>query len=341
MTHRTSAPSPAADTAPARGTVARALAQDPPAPVASTAAPVAPDRVAHVGVDVGGTKTHVAVRGTDGTRFDTVLPSADWRRGMLFDDPGNLPRLAAAVDAVAPGCWHTAVVIGMHGLDTEAQCADAASVLRRSSRGRVEVVNDAALLGPAAGHDPCITLVVGTGAVARGVDAHGTVLTADGYNALLGDDGSAPALVREATRAAMRSADRHGPGAALADPMVAALCRAYGVGGVTDLALAVTTDDPYRWGRHAPLVFEALGHGSPLAHEVVAGAAATLAGNVAALKARGALGDVVVGAGAVLTGQASLRDAVLRHLDDLRPGLTLHLLQSPPVDGALALAARL
>lgn len=297
--------------------------------------------VSHVGVDVGGTKTHVAVVGTDGSRQDAVLPSAGWRRGSTFDTLENFDRLAATVDAVAPGCLHTRVVVGLHGLDTAEQRRIARTELAARSRGSVHVVNDAELLGPAAGYAQCIQLIVGTGAIAMGVDAHGTLLTADGYGAVLGDDGSAPALVRETVRAAMRHADLHGEAATLADPVVAALASAYRAASVADLALAVSTEDAYDWGRHAPLVFAAAARGSAVAQGVVESAAEALTRDVLAVRSRGALGTVVVAAGGVITHQTGLQQAFAERLARHDPELTVHVLTVPPVEGALVLAAAL
>ncbi|SDS51492.1 hypothetical protein [Actinoplanes derwentensis] len=291
-----------------------------------------------IGVDVGGTKTHIAVVEA-GARRDVLVPSADWRRGQLFDDPGNLTRLVELITATVPGPYRIAV--GLHGLDTDEQRANAVGELTRRLPGSVHVVNDAELLGPAAGLTECLKLIVGTGAIALGTTDDGTLLAADGHGSLLGDVGSGPALVRETVRAGLRLADTHSPEAALDDPAIALLCAAYGTPTPGELAVAVTADDPYHWGRHAPLVFDALHRGSRLAATVLDQAADALAGNLAALRRRGARGDVVVGAGGVLTAQGELQSRLTARLSVRAPGLTLRVLATPPVDGALVLADRL
>ncbi|TDB80774.1 N-acetylglucosamine kinase [Micromonospora sp. KC721] len=293
-----------------------------------------------VGVDVGGTKTHVAVVGPDGERRDVVVPSADWRRGSLFSDPTNHDRLAALVREVAPEHRQPRVVVGLHGLDTAEQRAVATAELTARLPGSVRVVNDAELLGPAAGLEHCLQLIVGTGAIAIGTDDRGTVVTADGYGALLADDGSAPALVRDTVRRGLRLADEGGPDAATADPAMALLCAAYDVRTPAELALAVSEEGPYAWGRHAKLVFDALHQGSPVARAVVEEAADVLARNLAAVRRRGARGSDVVGAGGVLTAQPSLQTRIRQRLRVHAPELTLRVLTNPPVDGALVLAAR-
>ncbi|WP_454050555.1 N-acetylglucosamine kinase [Cellulomonas sp. Marseille-Q8402] len=298
-------------------------------------------RTATVGVDVGGTKTHVVALGPDGGRADVVVPSADWRDGSLFAGTDNFARLAALVARVVPAGAVARVAYGMHGVDTPAQQALATAELVRHSPGPVLVVNDAGLLGPAAGYTECLTLVVGTGAALLGTAADGTALSADGYGAVLADHGSAPALVRELVRAALRSADWGTPTATLADPAVRALCGAYAVTTLQDLALAVSLQPAISWGVHAPLVFEAAAGGSTLAEGVLRDAADVLARNIAALRRRGAVGDVVVAAGGVITQQPVLRELLAARLAEEAPGLRLEVLTAPPVDGALALAATL
>ncbi|TDC85396.1 hypothetical protein E1193_02655 [Micromonospora sp. KC606] len=300
-----------------------------------------PASLSLVGVDVGGTKTHLAVVGPDRRRHDVVVPSADWRRGPMFSDPANFDRLAALVGDVSPGHRHTRVVVGLHDLDTAEQRVIAATELTSRLPGTVRVVNDAELLGPAAGLEHCLQLIVGTGAIAIGTDDQGTAITADGYGALLADHGSAPALVRETVRRGLRMADEDGPDAATADPAVALLCAAYGARTPADLALAVSGEDVYSWGRHAELVFDALHRGSPVALAVVEEAADVLARNLAAVRRRGARGSVVVGAGGVLTAQPLLQTRVRGRLRVHAPDLTLRVLTAPPVDGALVLAAAL
>ncbi|HWS38015.1 MAG TPA: hypothetical protein VN408_35435, partial [Actinoplanes sp.] len=167
------------------------------------------------------------------------------------------------------------------------------------------------------------------------------LLTADGHGSLLGDTGSASALVRETVRAGLRLADGRSPEAALADPAVALLCAVYQAPVPAELAVAVSADDPYQWGRHAPLIFDALAQGSGIAAAVLDEAADVLATNLAALRRRGARGDTVVGAGGVLTAQSELQSRLTARLSVHAPDLTLRILTAPPVEGALVLADRL
>lgn len=288
-----------------------------------------------VGVDVGGTKTHLAYLDHAGDRHDVVAASDEWRLGPLFGDERNLERLAAWIAATAPLAGTSRVVLGVRDCDTDAQLARARSALSESLGMRVRVENDADLLGPAAGLSESITMVVGTGAIVSGRRSDGERVTADGHGWLFGDWGSGPALVRDAI-VRMLEADDLGRGP---DPLAALMTGHFGVADVATLGSTATVGaEPGYWGAAAPLVFDAAAAGSPIAEATVEHAAHRLAAGVARVRARGALGAVVVAAGGVISGQRMLQAAIRRRLAVVAPGIRLTVLAAPPVDGALRLA---
>jgi N-acetylglucosamine kinase-like BadF-type ATPase len=288
------------------------------------------------GLDVGGTKATVLVETLDGIRVATVdVPSTGW-------DAEPIDAGAAWIDdalrrAVPPGYDVVAVGIGAQGLDTAGLAADLTAAL--TARGHIAVaVNDAALLVPAAGLSRGIGVVSGTGAIGVGRDAAGDWLFAGGWGWVIGDEGGAAGLVREATRRALRAHDGGEPD----DGLLAALLAAFGVRTAERLARAVndvpTTDN---WGPRAPAVFDAADRGSALAVRVVQDAAEHLATLVDQLLRRGADGRDVVAAGGVITSRPRLYDAFVREVAARHPEITVHLLTGPPAAGALALARRL
>ncbi|GMA94853.1 ATPase [Pseudolysinimonas kribbensis] len=287
-----------------------------------------------VGIDVGGTKTHLAAIGPDGARRDVIRPSADWRHDMLFSDDGNLPRLAewiATHAVVGPG---TSVAVGLHDGDTEQQLALARDVLSGGLGIRVRVENDGELIVPAAGPEPAIALVVGTGSIVSGRDADGRQIGAGGHGWMLGDWGSAPGLVREALVRVLPLVDD-----GIEDAIIPLLADAFGV-AVHDLATSTTVDASQdRWGDAAPVVFSAADAGSAVALETIEDAADRLVAEIASVQRRGALGEKVVAAGGVVSSQPRLRAALAARLAVLPRPLGLQLLEAPPVDGALRLAA--
>lgn len=289
-----------------------------------------------VGIDIGGTKTHIAVR-TDArsSLVQRVVPSSSWRVNGLFGDPGNAARLMDLVREVAAADAWGPLVVGAHGCDTHEQCERLAALLSPHTSGPVRVVNDAELLIPAAGHHSGIAVIAGTGSIVVGTAAHTDMIVSGGHGWLFGDPGSAPALVRDAVRAVLAARDRGEQPDELADELM----EHFGVCDVTGLiytlSVAPSIDD---WARAAPVVFSAAAHGSTLAGSVIDEAAAGLAENVQQVIARGADPRFIVCAGGVITGQPRLFDSVRRRVATMRPRTEVELLGVPPVHGAIALA---
>lgn len=286
-----------------------------------------------VGVDIGGTKTRIRVLFGDGATDDFTTSTADWRPVEQHPDPLALLTLIADRAAVSD---QTVVAVGAHGCDTREQCADFATGLAGTSPGSFVVVNDAELLVPAAGLTEGIGMVIGTGSIVVGEDEDGSLISVGGWGWLLGDPGSAPALVREAARAVLVAADR---GEAL-DPLGKALCVAYGVDTPLQLAYRLTAARRItEWAEAAPVVFESATHGSQLALSVLRAQADELVQEVIDLRARGAQGDQVVIGGGVAAGQPTFASSIADQLGR-RAGLSATVLAGPPIDGAMALAQR-
>lgn len=291
-----------------------------------------------LGVDVGGTKTRLVRGGASGDPVeDVMVPSASWR-GPLGDPEADAAGLAALLAATfGDVLGDAAVAVGAHGCENTAQCRALEAVLRRRLAGPVRVVNDAELLAPAMGADAAIGLVVGTGTIATARDERDELVTAGGWGWILGDEGSAPALVRDAARAVLGSLDAGERIDALGERLMAA----FAVEDGDALALALTrAGSPDEWGRHAPEVFAAADDGSALADGVVRSAGEQLALLVERLLSRGIRSAVVVAGGSVIENQPRLQRALRDVLARTRPGVALAILDGPPVLGALALARR-
>jgi N-acetylglucosamine kinase-like BadF-type ATPase len=201
------------------------------------------------------------------------------------------------------------------------------------------VVGDAELLVPAAGLDKGVGLVAGTGSVAVGRLPDGGPVQVGGWGAVLGDEGGAAGLVREAARAVWAAHDRGEEPDALATGLVAA----FGVAEVPALgaALEAATDVSGEWGRHSPVVFAAAGAGSPLASAVIADGGRALASLVVRLAGRGVPVDDVVVAGGTVLAQPALYEAFTSALAESLPAARPQRLRVPPVEGAVALARSL
>jgi N-acetylglucosamine kinase-like BadF-type ATPase len=230
-----------------------------------------------------------------------------------------------------------AVGIGAQGCDTQEHGLALAEALGELGV-LATVVNDAALLVPAAGLEHGIGVIAGTGSIAVGADSAGTVLFAGGWGWVLGDEASAPAIVREATKAALAAYDDRRPD----DGLLRALLAHYAVADPPALARAVNdVPTPENWGPGAVAVFRAADAGSTRAARIVDEAARSLKLLVSQLVARGAVGDTVVAAGSVIVNQPRLADRLRTKLADFYPSLTLRLLDVPPVAGGVVLARRM
>jgi N-acetylglucosamine kinase-like BadF-type ATPase len=286
-----------------------------------------------VGADVGGTKIAIRVTEPGGAVLvDTAYPAEGWSASPVDEAARWLVDHFAR--AVPPGAQIAAAGIGAQGCDTQAHCVELAAALSALDVPAT-VVNDAALLIPAAGLEEGIGVIAGTGSIGVGVDGAGAVLFAGGWGWVLGDEGSAPAIVREAAKAALSAED-----AGIADDgLLAALLEHYTVPDAPSLARAVNDDpSPENWGPAAPAVFRAAAAGSPLALGVIDDAARSLTLLVSRLMERGARGDTVVAAGSVLVHQSRLVERFRARLARAHAGLTLRVLEVPPVAGAVELA---
>ncbi|MFE5812599.1 N-acetylglucosamine kinase [Streptomyces sp. NPDC056479] len=290
-----------------------------------------------VGIDVGGTKTHLRAFAGDALVADHVRASSGWRP---HDPVAAAAWLAALVAGVLPaGVRPAALAVGGHACETPRQCAQIRTALQLHFDAPASVVGDAELLVPAAGLDKGVGLVAGTGSVAVGRLADGSPVQVGGWGAVLGDEGGSAGLVREAVRAVWAAHDLgDGP-----DALARGLVDAFGVaevpalGGALEGAKNISAD----WGRHAPVVFAAAEAGSPLARAVIDEGGRSLAALVEQLAARGVPVDDVVVAGSTILAQSVLYDAFAAALADSVPGATPRPLTVPPVEGAVTLARSL
>lgn len=331
-----------------------------------------------VGVDVGGTKTRIDIM-WDGLTNSWTTPSEAWRtnsddvleKDMIclgelitsqLEQLGRLEQLGQpeqleqlhqpeqSHQSAQPGQAahnpqaHTPMIcVGLHGADFPEQLALANTLLNQRCPGTVTVVNDAELLGPAVGLYESINMVVGTGSNVVGQTSDHTMLRAGGYGFgwLLSDFGSAPSLARESVRELLLVATLRSEKAAMQDALWPLLAERLGIRTITELPLAIGGRiGETEWGSLAPLVFAAIANGSHVARTTLNFAVDVLAGSVESLVQQGAVGNAVVAAGGVITHQPVMQQLLRERLAQIQArALTLHILDRPPIEGALALAA--
>lgn len=285
------------------------------------------------GMDVGGTKTQIMVLRGDEIIANETVASSSWRTWRVEDDARGLAELVRKVVGSTPLC----LAVGAHGCDSDAQCQALQGALEAELGCQVTVVNDSELLVPAAGYVAGIGVVSGTGSIAVSRDGEGHMLAAGGWGWILGDEGSAAAIVREAAKAVRGAIDRN----QLGDPLIGAMLQALDTKEVTKLGrLLNEVRGAAEWGRHANVIFDAASAGSALAQRVIAEGAQALANLVQILVERGANGTVIVAGGTVFARQPMLFNAFQRAILAFSPNSEVVLLTADPVVGAAAIARR-
>lgn len=285
-----------------------------------------PSSRAVLGLDIGGSSSRARL--SEGGR---ILAEAE--------GPGaNVATIARALVARRI----SALVAEMGSITPVACCAGAAGAEVPAARKRlavllgrllpdcrVAVVHDARLVLAAAGLDAGIALIAGTGSIAFGRDANGREARAGGWGWLVGDDGSATWLTREAAREVARRADA----GEATGPLGAALLVAAGASDLRDLTGRLHhLREPRQWAAMAHAAFDAAA-ADPGADALVERAADALVGLVGRVHASLSLDGPVVLAGGLLLNQSRLESAVRRRLG---PGVMR--LEEPPVAGAVRLA---
>lgn len=208
---------------------------------------------------------------------------------------------------------------------------------------RVRLANDKvnALASVTEGR-PGVVVIAGTGTIAYGENARGESAEASGWGYLIGDEGGAFWIAKQALAAACRAYDGRGEATALGDALVAAA-------GTEDL-----------WGAHALIYSGKLSRAEIAGLAVVTAEAAAagdrearlilreagrelgLAAGVVARKLRMHRGRVMVGmVGGVFDGSPLVRASFRREVKRRVPRATLAAARYAPVIGSVLLALKL
>jgi N-acetylglucosamine kinase len=304
-----------------------------------------------VGVDGGGTHT-VALVGVcrEPTGEVTVLGRGEG--GPSNPQAVGFEAAAAAIDAAirtaiasAGFAARESVVIGQAALGISgaqrpvdrSRLAGLVAERLLVPIARLKVVEDVWLILPAAGLDAGIALIAGTGSNAFGLGLDGRSTNVGGWGYLIGDDGSAFDVGREALRAVLRADDGFGP----ATRLVEAFARELGISQPRDLIRVVYQSQSPRStiATLAPLVVDTARSGDEIAQQILAHAGQELGKIARAVARRLSLPTTatVVGTGGMFKAGELLLDPLRVEL--ARAGLTdVRVLDREPAFGALRLA---
>ncbi|KAA2262386.1 ATPase [Solihabitans fulvus] len=256
-----------------------------------------------VGLDAGGTATRALVFGLDGSRLAAGLAGGgnpnSHAPATAAEQIGTA--LRTALEGMDAGQVR-AGVLGMAGASKVASDSSVAALFEAAWKGaglrcpmRVVTDSEAAFASGTAEPDGTV-LVAGTGSIAARIVDRKLVATSGGYGWLLGDEGSAYWLGREAVRGTLRALESATGSAASEGLPAAVLAQALQWRGPVveeqrrtlrqRLITAVNAATPIQLARFAPLVSASMKAGDGSAARIVAKAAQLLADT--ALMIRGA-----------------------------------------------------
>jgi N-acetylglucosamine kinase-like BadF-type ATPase len=296
-----------------------------------------------LGADLGGTSTRVTVASTAGSQLATASAGG-----------GNPTSHGATRAAVELGIATGRALVGFEPRDVRAVVVGVAgrSSLDDQRSARVftdtlaasgipvapEYVGDAEVAFCSATPLPSGTvLLAGTGAMAARIRDRRVQATSDGLGWILGDDGSAYWLGREAVRAAVAAICGIGAGTALTEVVSRSL-----LGGSLDgpasrqrsgLIRAVAARPPIELAALAPLVIEAELAGDAVASNICDGAAARLVRTVGDVREPDESGPLVLNGGVVRSPESPVGRRLRRRIAERFAGDVL-----TPADGMVGAA---
>jgi glucosamine kinase len=301
----------------------------------------------YLGIDGGGTKTtcavgdalHLLAIATTGPSNIVRVGESQARQSLQ-----ESVRQACAAAGIAPAqVSHTCV--GGSG----AARPELAEIIRRFLAEilstPIDVVGDMQIaLEAAFDAGPGVIVIAGTGSIAYGRNGHGTTIRAGGWGFAIGDEGSAHWIGRAAVSAVLRAADltSRPPENRASSSFAAALCKAWGVTSLADLARAANSVPPPDFAALFPAVTAS---SDDLATQVLTNAGTELA-RVAAivihrLFAKDQTASVPVAiTGGVFRHAPLVRQVFYNELRALDSRTELNPQVVEPVEGALCMARR-
>ena len=209
----------------------------------------------------------------------------------------------------------------------------------------IDVVGDMQIaLEAAFDTGPGIIVIAGTGSIAYGRDRQGTTARAGGWGFAIGDEGSAHWIGRAAVGVVLRASDRTYEPAEniLRGRFATALCKAWGVTSLHDLARAANSCPPPDFAALFPVVAASQ---DPLALQVLSNAGRELAEIAAVVVNRlfpkNETGPVPVAiTGGVFRHAMLTREDFYNELRQLDPRVDINPRIVEPVEGALRMARR-
>ena len=299
-----------------------------------------------IGIDGGGSKTHVMVADEFGRMIaETFGPGSAVRPGQAEYSATVISEVVR--DALA-SCEMTHVTprvlcVGVAGAgrETERQALWQALVGRDLAAELVIHSDFSIALDDAFGDGAGILMISGTGSVAFGRGPTGTTARCGGWGPVAGDEGSGAWIGRRALSVVTAAADQREPETAL----TGAILTAAEVNETTDLIAWAAGASPGKLATLAPIVLSVAEAGDLRANALVSLAVEELVLHIRAL-ARQLFGDERAGLSVALSGGMRSRGSMLRkrlehRLKSAVPGANIRADAVNPARGAVRAALRI
>jgi N-acetylglucosamine kinase-like BadF-type ATPase len=291
-----------------------------------------------LGLDGGGTKTHVIVADEDGGVLGAAAGGAsNWEDVGMEAAAGAIRAVvleALQAAQVAPEALD-ASVFGLAGNDWPSDLARLSTIPESLRLGGLrEVVNDAFVaLRAGANHPWGIAVIAGTGSVVAGRNEAGDEFRTLGLGPLYGDWGGSTEIADDGLRAVAEAFTGLGPATSLTAGYLAALGRS----SPEDLLEHTSRHQP-PISQLADVVLEAADAGDAVARAIAERAGTSLGAN-AGLVARklgmqGETFEVVLAGGVLRAASRTLEQALKKELRRSAPAAFPVRLEVPPVVGA-------
>lgn len=228
-----------------------------------------------LGVDGGGTKTHVVLTNESGTVKGDGLagPSNPLRVGVETAAANIVKATVAACDnnGLSRGDIYAATLglAGVRRADLRQRIRE--SVETRMGIRKIDVVTDAeiALYATTFGK-PGLVVIAGTGSICIGTNSVGEIAISGGWGPLAGDEGGGVGIAQHALHAVAKASDGRGPATKLSE----SAAEYFRASGPENLIVAIYSPlvDNTRIAGFARFVVEAANEGDAVALEIVTNA---------------------------------------------------------------------
>ncbi len=293
-----------------------------------------------VGLDGGGTKTHVLVADEHGEVLGAATSGPSNWEDVGLEATASTIRAVISEALGAAGVGLAAVsssVFGLAGVDWPADVTRLSMIAETMGlAGEHELLNDAFVALRAGSNHPWgVCVIAGGGAVAVGRNPDGAEARTLGLGQEFGDFGSAPDLSQEGLRAVAESYVGFGPPTILAERYQQALAAP----SVEAMLEQLSRGGPLQLGALSPVVVQAAEEGDAPARAIVERAGTSL-GRAAGLVARklhmeDSSFEVVLAGGVLRAGSRTLLGPLERELHRSAPSAVIVRLEVPPVVGAV------